>query len=213
MPRGQLPDPVHGRGGHGAPTSHRASDPSQGSRLRPNSAASLSAPKPGSRTVRDPGGLDRTVREPARAATAPRCPMPRATAPRADSRSPDRSCCRSLPTPSTQGRVPRRDPSGTARAARGHPDKRSGWGAARGRRDLGTLLRAGTVQQRKALFRLLVKQPCVMSREEIVPTYTIPALVRAPEGQVEVSGLEPPTSAVRRQRSTGLSYTPRSQEA
>jgi hypothetical protein len=47
-----------------------------------------------------------------------------------------------------------------------------------------------------------------MSREEILPTYMVPALVRAPEGQVEVSGFEPPTSAVRRQRSTGLSYTP-----
>jgi hypothetical protein len=64
-------------------------------------------------------------------------------------------------------------------------------------KDLGVLLRAGTVQQRKALFRLLVKELRV-SREEILPTYKIPALVRAPEGQAEVSGLEPPTSAVRR---------------
>jgi site-specific DNA recombinase len=52
-------------------------------------------------------------------------------------------------------------------------------------RDLGTLLRAGTAQQRKALFRLLVRELRVMSREEILPTYSIPALVRAPEGQVE----------------------------
>jgi site-specific DNA recombinase len=51
-------------------------------------------------------------------------------------------------------------------------------------RDLGTLLRSGTPQQRKALFRLLVKELRVMSREEILPTYKIPALVRAPEGQV-----------------------------
>ncbi len=41
----------------------------------------------------------------------------------------------------------------------------------------------GTVQQREALFRLLVKELRVMSREEILPTYKIPALVRAPEGQ------------------------------
>src|SRR5215211_3174525 len=57
-------------------------------------------------------------------------------------------------------------------------------------RDLGTLLRAGTAQQRKALFRLLVKELRVVSREEILPTYKIPALVRAPEGQVEVGGIE-----------------------
>jgi hypothetical protein len=60
-------------------------------------------------------------------------------------------------------------------------------------RDLGTLLRAGTAQQRKALFRLLVKELRVVSREAIRPTYKIPALVRASEGQVETSGLEPPT--------------------
>ncbi|MFB3737916.1 MAG: recombinase family protein, partial [Candidatus Velamenicoccus archaeovorus] len=52
-------------------------------------------------------------------------------------------------------------------------------------KDLGTLLRAGTVQQRKALFRLLVKELRVMSREEILPTYKVPALVRVPEGQVD----------------------------
>jgi site-specific DNA recombinase len=57
-------------------------------------------------------------------------------------------------------------------------------------RDLGRLLRAGTTPQRKALLRLLVKELRVMSREEILPTYKIPALVRAPEGQVDpgVSG-------------------------
>ncbi|MGH3118321.1 MAG: hypothetical protein ACRDQ2_14660, partial [Gaiellales bacterium] len=32
------------------------------------------------------------------------------------------------------------------------------------------------------------KELRVMSREEILPTYKIPALVRAPEGQVEVRG-------------------------
>lgn len=40
------------------------------------------------------------------------------------------------------------------------------------------------VQQRKALFRLLVKELRVMSGEAIVPTYKIPALARPPEGQV-----------------------------
>jgi site-specific DNA recombinase len=60
--------------------------------------------------------------------------------------------------------------------------------------DLGVLLRAGTAQQRKALFRLLVRELRVMSREEILPTYKIPALVRAPEGQVDPRGFEPLTS-------------------
>ena len=55
-------------------------------------------------------------------------------------------------------------------------------------KDLCTLLRAGTAQQRKALLRLLVKELRVMSRDEILPTYKIPVLVRAPEGQVEVTG-------------------------
>jgi hypothetical protein len=58
-------------------------------------------------------------------------------------------------------------------------------------RDLGTLLRTGTAQQRKAMFRLLLKELRVMSRDEILPTYKIPALVRAPEDQVEVRGFEP----------------------
>jgi hypothetical protein len=40
-------------------------------------------------------------------------------------------------------------------------------------------------QQKKALMRLRVKELCVMSRKEILPTYKIPALVRAPEGQVD----------------------------
>ena len=51
-------------------------------------------------------------------------------------------------------------------------------------KDLGVFLRAGSAQQRKALLRLLVKELCVMSRAEILPTYKIPALVRAPDGQV-----------------------------
>lgn len=52
-------------------------------------------------------------------------------------------------------------------------------------------LRAGSAQQRKALLRMLVKELRVMSRELILPTYKIPALVRAPEGQVELTGFEP----------------------
>ena len=69
-------------------------------------------------------------------------------------------------------------------------------------KDLGMLLRAGTVQQRKALFRLLLKELRVMSREEILPTYKIPALVRAPEGQVDPRGFEPLTFWLPARRST-----------
>jgi site-specific DNA recombinase len=54
--------------------------------------------------------------------------------------------------------------------------------------DLGVLLRAGSAQQRKALFRVLVKEIRVMSREEIHPSYKIPGLVRAPDGQVDPRG-------------------------
>jgi len=54
--------------------------------------------------------------------------------------------------------------------------------------DLDTLLRAGSAQQRKALMRLLVKELRVMSRDEILPTYRVPPVVRAPSGQVEVRG-------------------------
>jgi hypothetical protein len=54
--------------------------------------------------------------------------------------------------------------------------------------DLGALLRAGSAQQRKALFRLLIKELRVMSRQEILPTYRVPALVRAPDGQVDLAG-------------------------
>ena len=57
-------------------------------------------------------------------------------------------------------------------------------------------------------MRLLVKELRVMSRDEILPMYRVPPVVRAPNGQVEVSGFEPPTSRVRGERSTGLSYTP-----
>jgi len=58
-------------------------------------------------------------------------------------------------------------------------------------RDLRLLVGSATPQQRKALIRLLVKELRVMSRKEILPTYKIPALVRAPEGQVVPTGFEP----------------------
>src|SRR6266545_307560 len=38
---------------------------------------------------------------------------------------------------------------------------------------------------------LPVKELRVMSRQDILPTYKIPALVRAPEGQVVLTGFEP----------------------
>lgn len=41
------------------------------------------------------------------------------------------------------------------------------------------LLAAGSPQQRKALLRKLTKEIRVMSRDEIVPTYHLPPLVRA----------------------------------
>jgi hypothetical protein len=52
------------------------------------------------------------------------------------------------------------------RAADGLPETPSAVDVAEWARELGTLLRAGTAQQRKALFRLLVKELRVMSREE-----------------------------------------------
>jgi hypothetical protein len=61
-------------------------------------------------------------------------------------------------------------------------------------RDLGVLIGSATPQQRKALIRLLIKELRVTSRKEILPTYKIPALVRAPEGQVVPAGFEPVSS-------------------
>ena len=57
--------------------------------------------------------------------------------------------------------------------------------------DLDVPLYSGTAQQRKALIRKLVKELRVMSRDEIIPTYRVPALVRAPGSQVELPGIEP----------------------
>lgn len=56
---------------------------------------------------------------------------------------------------------------------------------AEGAKDLPYLLSNGTAQ---AFLRKLIKELRVMSKSEILPTYKIPALVRAPSGQVEVGG-------------------------
>jgi site-specific DNA recombinase len=64
------------------------------------------------------------------------------------------------------------------------------------------LLAAGSAQQRKALLRKLIKEIRVMSRDEIVPTYRVPPLVRAVSGSVERSGLEPPTPCLQSRCST-----------
>jgi site-specific DNA recombinase len=90
----------------------------------------------------------------------------------------------------------------TQRAAEGVPEAPSAVDVTEWAKDLGTLLRAGTAQQRKALLRLLVKELRVMGREEILPTYKIPALVRAPEGQVDPRGFEPLTFWLPARRST-----------
>ena len=82
------------------------------------------------------------------------------------------------------------------------PDEVSAEDVAEWALDLPSLLLAGSAQQRKALLRKLIKELRVISRNEIIPTYKVPALVRAPMGQVEPRGFEPLTSALRTQRST-----------
>ncbi len=67
---------------------------------------------------------------------------------------------------------------------------------------LDVALYSGTAQQRKALIRKLVKELRVMDRDEIIPTYRVPALVRAPGDQVERIGLEPTTSCLQSRCST-----------
>jgi hypothetical protein len=67
-----------------------------------------------------------------------------------------------------------------ARRARGDPDEPRGAG--------GGLLTPRCLlcrSRRRRSCGSLVKELCVMSRKEILPTYKIPALVRAPEGQVD----------------------------
>ena len=55
----------------------------------------------------------------------------------------------------------------------------------------------GTLQQRKALLQRLVVGVEVNSRDEIIPTFRIPATpVRVMDRMVGRGGLEPPTSAV-----------------
>ena len=56
---------------------------------------------------------------------------------------------------------------------------------------LDVALYKGTAQQRKALIRKLVKELKVISRDEVIPTYRVPALVRAAGDQVELPGIEP----------------------
>ena len=70
-------------------------------------------------------------------------------------------------------------------------DEIAQWAAA-----LPELLTVGSAQQRKALVRKLVKEIRVMGRDEIVPTYRIPPLVRAPQGWVGPAGLEPATNGL-----------------
>jgi hypothetical protein len=48
---------------------------------------------------------------------------------------------------------------------------------------LDVALYSGSAKQKKALIRKLVKELRVMSRDEIIPTYRVPALVRPPGDQ------------------------------
>ena len=63
------------------------------------------------------------------------------------------------------------------------------------------ILTSESPQQAKELLRLLVKEIHVHDRRRIIPTYRIPAAVRAIPRKVELGGLEPPTSWVRSRRS------------
>jgi hypothetical protein len=67
---------------------------------------------------------------------------------------------------------------------------------------LNIALYSDTVQQRKSLICKLMKEPRVMSRDEIIPTYRVPGLVRAPGSQVERIGIEPTTSCLQSRCST-----------
>ena len=58
------------------------------------------------------------------------------------------------------------------------------------------LLTTGSAQQRKALMRQLIKEIRVLSRDDIIPTYRIPPLVRAVSGSVGPAGLEPATNGL-----------------
>jgi hypothetical protein len=56
-------------------------------------------------------------------------------------------------------------------------------------------------EQAKEMLRLLIKEIRVHNRRRIVPTYRVPAAVRAMPSKVELAGLEPATSWVRSRRS------------
>jgi site-specific DNA recombinase len=58
------------------------------------------------------------------------------------------------------------------------------------------VIETGNPPARKALLQALVAEIRVVSREEIYPTFSLPA-VRPPVGSVELAGLEPATSWVR----------------
>jgi hypothetical protein len=60
-------------------------------------------------------------------------------------------------------------------------------------------------EQAKELMGLLLKEIRVHDGRRIVPTYRVPAAVRAIPSKVELGGLEPPTSWVRCQRGSGVS--------
>ena len=66
---------------------------------------------------------------------------------------------------------------------------------------LDEIIANGNPEQAKELLRLLVKEIRVHNRRRIVPTYRVPAAVRAIPPKVELGGLEPPTSWVRSRRS------------
>ncbi len=66
---------------------------------------------------------------------------------------------------------------------------------------LGEILANESPEQAKELLRLLIKEIRVHNRRRIVPTYRVPAAVRAIPRKVELAGLEPATSWVRSTRS------------
>jgi hypothetical protein len=64
------------------------------------------------------------------------------------------------------------------------------------------LLEEGSQQQRKALVRKLVMALRVTGLRRVEPAYKVPALVRAPDSQVEVEGVEPSTPCLQSKCST-----------
>ena len=66
---------------------------------------------------------------------------------------------------------------------------------------LDQIIATGSPEQAKELLRLLVKDIRVHGRGKIIPTYRIPAAVRATPRKVELAGLEPAASWVRSRRS------------